>query len=58
METASSYNNIGSVYWKKKDYDIALEFYNISLNIRLRIFGKNNLATAISYENIGNVYHS
>ena len=32
-DTAASYNNIGSSYDNKGDYDKALEYYNKCLNI-------------------------
>ena len=53
---ASSYNNIGNVYYHKGDYDRALEYYKKALKIREKVLGKDNPDTASSYNNIGNVY--
>ena len=39
---ATSYNNIGSVYDKKGDYAIALEYYNKSMKICELVFDEEN----------------
>ena len=49
---ASSYNNLGSVYSKKGNYDKALEYYIKSLDI---VSEKSSLAP-VSYNNIGTIY--
>jgi tetratricopeptide (TPR) repeat protein len=56
--TASSYNNIGSVYNNKGDYDKANEYHQQSLAIRLKTLGEGHPHTAISYNNIGSVYNN
>ena len=55
-ETATSYNNIGLVYDNQGNYAKALEYYEKSLAIDLKVFGENHAATAMSYNNIGAVY--
>ena len=54
--TATSYCNIGSVYWRQGDYTNAWKYYQKSLEIREKIFGENNPYTASSYNGIGLVY--
>ena len=55
-ETATSYNNIGSVYDDIGDYDSALEYYQKALRIFESVLGVDHPATATSYNNIGLVY--
>ena len=55
-DTASSYNNIGNVYYCKGSYDTALEYYFKSLAIDEKVLGLEHPSTAISYNNIGLVY--
>ena len=58
-DTATTYNNIGSVYWKRSrrdDYDKALEYYFKALAIREKVLGTEHPDTANSYNNIGWVY--
>ena len=56
-ETATSYNNIGLVYDNQGNYAKALEYYEKSLAIDLKVFGENHPDTAMSYNNIGGVYY-
>ena len=55
--TATSYNNIGQVYYRQGAHDKALEYYLNALEIRERTLGKDHPDTAISYNNIGQVYY-
>ena len=58
-DIATTYNNIGSVYWnrgKQGDYDKALEYYEKALKIREKVLGTEHPNTAQSYNNIGTVY--
>ncbi len=57
-DTATSYNNIGGVYYAKGDYDKALEFYQKSLVIKEEVLGIKHPDTATSYNNIGGVYYA
>ncbi len=57
-ETATSYNNIGAVYYLKKEYDKALEFYQKSLAIYEEVLGLRHPDTAQNYNNIGEVYRA
>ena len=54
--TATSYNNVGAVYYNLGDYDNALDYFNKSLSIRLEVFGGHHPNVAQSYNNIGLVY--
>jgi len=56
--TATSYNNIGSVYYSQGDYDKALEYHLKALAIREKVLGTEHPDTATSYNNIGSVYYS
>ena len=50
---------MGTVCLKRGDYSSALEFYQKSLNMRLKIYSDlRQVAIAESYNNIGNVYRS
>ena len=55
-DTATSYNNIGTVYEKQGDYDKALEYYFKALAIYVKDLGTEHPSTATSYNNIGLVY--
>lgn len=48
------YNNIGIIYVKQKDFDMALDYYFKSLNISEEL--DDNLGLAINYGNIGDIY--
>lgn len=54
--TATSYNNIGGIYWKQSDYDKTIEYLHKALTIRERIFGTKHSETASLYNNLGLVY--
>ena len=56
--TATSYNNIGTVYYSQGDYPKALEYHQKALGIRERVFGTEHPDVASSYNNIGTVYNS
>ncbi|MCD9188850.1 MAG: tetratricopeptide repeat protein [Pyrinomonadaceae bacterium] len=58
QETASSYCNLGNVYYSQGDYPNAEENHLKDLKICLNIFGENHPLTASSYNNLGNVYYS
>jgi len=45
-DTATSYNSIGSVYYKKGDYENALGEYRKALEIRLKVLGPDHPSTA------------
>ena len=55
---ATSYNNIGSVWYSKGNYDKALEYYEKCLSIDLKTLGENHADVATSYNNIGSVWSS
>ena len=55
-DTASSYNDIGTVYNAIGDYPKALEFRTKALNIREKVLGKDHPDTATSYYVIGGIY--
>ncbi len=55
-DTATSYNNIGLVYWKLGEYDKALEYYFKALKIKEKVLGIEHTSTATTYNNIGTVY--
>jgi tetratricopeptide (TPR) repeat protein len=53
---ATSYNNIGSIWDSKGEYDKALELYQQCLDIQLMTLGAEHPDVAISYNNIGVVW--
>ena len=54
--TAASYCNIGSVYWRQGNYVKAWHYYQKSLDIREKVLGINHPDTATSYNGVGLVY--
>ena len=48
---ATSYNNIGFVYYAQGDYSRALEMYERSLEIRKSVYGEHHPDVATSYNN-------
>ena len=56
IDVATSYNNIGSVYYQKGDYDKALEYLNKALTIQKAKLGEEHTDVATSYNNIGSLY--
>ncbi len=50
------YNNMGSIWQHKKNYDLALDYYEKSLYARFKILGENDLLTAQSYHNIASIW--
>lgn len=57
-DTATSYSNVGGVYYFKGEYDKALDSYFKALEIAREVFGENHPNTAVFYNNIGLVYYS
>jgi tetratricopeptide (TPR) repeat protein len=53
LNTATSFNNIGSLYNRKGEHNRALECFKKSLQIRLKSVGENHPDTANTYNNIG-----
>lgn len=53
---AQSYNDLGIIFYDKKEYSKALEFYNNAIIIRNKLNDKNGLASI--YLKIGIVYES
>ena len=53
---ATSYGNIGNVYFRKKDYDRAIETHLIAKQIREKVFGKDTVVIVGSYRGLGNAY--
>ena len=56
-DTAITYSNIGSVYTNKGEYDLALEKYDKSLNIKMATVGENHPDTAVTYKNMATAYY-
>ena len=49
---AITYNNIGSVYYNKSDYDEALNYYNKCRDIQIKSLGENHPLTKITKKNL------
>ena len=58
MLLAAPYLNMGSVYDSQGQYERALEYYQKSLDIKIRVVGHEHLDVAASYNNMGRVYDS
>jgi tetratricopeptide (TPR) repeat protein len=56
--TATTYNNIATVYHNQGDYTKALEWYQKALAIQEKVLGKEHPDTATTYNGIAFVYHS
>ena len=56
-DVATSYNNLGLVYDNQKNYTKAIECYEKSLKIRLRVLGEEHPTVATSYYNLGCVHN-
>lgn len=52
---AITYNNLGSVYWKLKQYDNAIKYTQKSLNIYKRIYGEKNQNFALEMANLASI---
>ena len=50
------FNNLGIIYDEKSDYDMALLYFEKSLEIRLSNYNKYHFEISNSYNNIGSVY--
>ena len=55
-DVADSFNNIGMQYYKRREYDMALEFLQKALVIRLKRLGPDHPNVAHSYNNIGTAH--
>jgi len=56
VNVATSYNKIGTVYHKQGQYAEALEYWQKSLAIRIRVLGHDHVDVVALYNNIGSVY--
>ncbi|TPN87275.1 CHAT domain-containing protein [Aquimarina algicola] len=54
---SDSYHALGNLYFFQREYDIALEYYQKSLDIRKRKLGIDHKRTAASYLGIGLAYY-
>ncbi|ETO06126.1 hypothetical protein RFI_31270 [Reticulomyxa filosa] len=55
-DVATSYNNLGLVYYNKGKYDKAIEYNEKSLKIILNKLGSDHLDVANLYNNLGHIY--
>ena len=56
VSVATSYSNLGTVYWETGDLEKAKEYYEWALKIQKQQLGANYVDVATSYNNLGNVY--
>ena len=54
-DTATSYNNIGSVYYAQSDYDKALEYFNKACSTFEIVFGLEHPNTKVTLDWINSV---
>jgi len=55
-KVAAIYNNIGTIWSRKKEFDKALEYYQKSLESKLKTHGEEHHSAALSYGNIGSAW--
>jgi len=55
--TAVLFNSLGSAYYTQSNFRDALQSYDLSLQIKQRIFGSNHTETAFGYHNTGLVWY-
>jgi tetratricopeptide (TPR) repeat protein len=54
---AAAYNNLGNLYSDNKDtYELAQNYLEKSLNLRLEVFPADHVQVAHSYNNLGDLY--
>lgn len=53
---AEIYNNIGRIYYKMKEFQKSLFYFQLSLSIKEQIFSLNHIEIAVSYNNLGVIY--
>ena len=56
IDTAESYINVASSYFRNCNYTMALEYYKKALEIQEKVLGTNNTDTAITYTDIAIAY--
>jgi tetratricopeptide (TPR) repeat protein len=56
QDMASVYNSIGNVYDRKREFSLALEYYNKGYEMRLRLLRQHHPQISGSLCNIGNIY--
>ncbi|ETO06084.1 hypothetical protein RFI_31312, partial [Reticulomyxa filosa] len=57
-DVATTYENLGSVYKSKREYNKAIKYYETSLKIRVNKLGPDHPDVANLYDDLGNVYKS
>ncbi len=55
-DAGASYNNVGSIFWAKKDYTTALIYLKKAHDIRQTIYGEFHYLVLASYNNLGYIY--
>jgi tetratricopeptide (TPR) repeat protein len=58
LDVAASYNGLGNVYDSLGQYEEALEYYQKSLDIKIRVVGGDQLDVAASYNNVAIIYEA
>ena len=56
MSVADTYNNMAVVYERQGHYERALEYYQKSLDITIKVVGHDHIDVAASCQNIAVVY--
>lgn len=56
VDTAISYNNLGTLYLELGKYEESIKMYQYALSIRKDLFGEISPDVATTYNNIGTVY--
>ena len=58
VDTAESYNNIGSTMYAMNDLEGALAMTERALTVEVKALGEGHPVTALSYNNIGRILYT
>jgi tetratricopeptide (TPR) repeat protein len=57
VETVQSYVNLGNAYREKKQYQEALNYFELALNIKITQLGPGHKDLSRYYKNMSDVYY-
>ena len=57
VDVADSFNNLGALYRNLSDFQQAMDYHVLALDICLKQLGRNHLKVGETYENIGDAHN-